>query len=119
MKVLPLRITRPGCEDDHIFLMPRFRIRGAIPLLPHGFVLLKDRDNLALLTGIWQRSWSMCGPLPYPEPVWNSVSPLGDNSIYRILYHHMNESDNKEAGLFIMTIYTWHTRRLYWTHKSI
>jgi len=83
------------------------------------FVLLKHTDNLAVLTGIWQRSWSMCGLLPYPEPVWNSVSPLGDNNIYRILYHHMNESDNKEAGLFIITIYTWHTRRLYWTHNSI
>lgn len=95
---------------------PRFRICGSIPLLPHDFVLLK---NLALLTGIWQRSWSLCGLLPYPEPVWNSVSPPGDNSIYRILYHHMNESDNKEAGLFIITIYTWHTRRLYWTHNGI
>ena len=118
-KVLPLRVTRPVREDDHIFLLPRFRICEAIPLLPHGFVLLKHRDKFALPTGIWQLSWSMCGLLPYPEPVWNSVSPLGDNSIYRILYHHMNERDNKEAGLFIMTVYTWHTRRLYWTHNSI
>jgi hypothetical protein len=37
---------------------------------------------------------------------------LPDKQIYCMLYRHLSKSDNKEASLFIITVYTSHTRRL-------
>jgi hypothetical protein len=48
----PRGLRRPGCESDHLHLMLRLRMRGAIPsTLPiclHGVVLNKVRDNFLL-----------------------------------------------------------------------
>jgi hypothetical protein len=50
-------VKRPGREVDHIRLVPRLRMCGAIPpLLPHVFMswyLVKHRDSFNILASIY------------------------------------------------------------------
>jgi hypothetical protein len=53
LRALSLGIKRSGCEADHsIRLLPRLRIRGAIPPLPIVFIAWYLIEHRMLLHGV-------------------------------------------------------------------
>jgi hypothetical protein len=76
---LSLGVKWLGREVDHIHLVPRSRIRGAIPILPHyvfmAWFLVKHKDNFTFTFAYWIGGWVSLNEMPKGKCVKRKYEP--------------------------------------------